>query len=235
MRWLDRRGLVGAMTAVHITRNDVSQSWHYHTHIIVELPAGTMTKREMLEKWKEIAPDSRVDFEEHQCRLAVTAGPKIEELAKDSGDADFWSEVPSQAAKAVQYPLRDLVQGVTAWRLGGDESQLRAVADELLRSATGWKLFRAWGRWRKNCPAAVAAAKGEAKEGEEGKGTPGSPTPLGTVLRVWRAARKGDEGARDALRRLERSCRNVSDFARRLVKFCRAGSDPGGLINAGTG
>jgi hypothetical protein len=167
-----------------------------------------------------------------------SAGPAIEALREDGGDPEFWKESRDVAARAVQYPLRDLAQGVSATRLGGDPGKIEAAARELVTTAAGWKLFRAWGTWRKACPAALAAdgaaVKGEAKTAEdEGKAkaaAPGSPgSPLGTVRQVWFAARRGEVWAREAFADFERTVSNASDFAKRFVRYCRLARDgPGG-------
>lgn len=228
MRWLTRRGLIGAMTCVHVVWSSRSNAWHYHTHILVELPGGKMKKHELLDQWKHESGEEGCHIGEQQARLIVSAGGAIEELKEDSGDADFWQESKGPVARAVQYPLRDLVQGVSAWRLGGEPDQLRACAAELVRDASGWKMFRAWGVWRK--PVVVDdVEKDEKEEGDEdGAAAPGSPDPLGTVGRLWRAARGGDLAAREAFHSLERSVRNDSEFAKRLVRYCRLCTSPAG-------
>jgi hypothetical protein len=221
MRWATGQGMTAGMTAVHCTWSPRSNGWHYHVHVLAEFAAGVMNKDRILDKWQAIDPDARVDRDGDQARLVCAAGAKIVELEADSGDADFWHESPAQLAKAVQYPLRDLVQGITAWRLGGDADQLRECATQLVRQAAGWKMFRAWGRWRKSAPdVEVKADETEGTE-TEAAASPAKPEPLGTVGRMWRAARMGDTTAKEAFRALERSARNASDFSQRLVKYCR--------------
>lgn len=221
MRWLAGRGLVGAMTTVHVTWSSSSNGWHYHTHILVELPAGSMTDEELREKWRAISSPDAVFIGEKQSRLVQAAGPAIAELAGDTGDTDFWHEAPSNVAKAVQYPLRDLAQGVTAWRLGGDLDQLRECARQLVAQTSGWKMFRAWGRWRKACPAAAEPAEVVDETTGEATGGVAPAKSHGSVGRVWKEARGGAGWARDAFRLLEAGCKNESDFAKRFVKYCR--------------
>jgi hypothetical protein len=229
MRWLDGVGLIGAMTCAHVVWSGRAGGWHYHVHVMVELPVGVMNKERLLQKWVDLAEGGKCHTDEHQARLIVSAGGPILELAEDSGDTDFWHESKGPVARAVQYPLRDLVQGVSAWRLGGDEVQLRRCAFELVTQACGWKMFRAWGRWRKACPAAEKEAEGAADAEDVSAGAPGPAVGLGTVGRLWRAARSGDQAARAVFRGLEKSVRNESSFAARLVRYCRlAGADSGG-------
>lgn len=228
MRWLDRRGLVGAMTVSHPKYSTRAGGPHFHVHVLVEMPAGAVSKLRLLWEWASIDVLHRVDFFGDQCRLVARAGERIAELAEDAGEVDFWNESASKVARAVQYPLRDLAQGATMGLLGGEVEQARRCALELVLFAQGWKMFRAWGRWRKPCPVLHTPAEEERKEESSGEAAVGPAHAVGTVGRIWRAARKGDEEARAIMRRLEGSVRNASDFAARFVKFCRWGWDPGG-------
>lgn len=229
MRSLQRLGMTAAMTCTHIVWSARAGGWHYHVHLLLEFDAGVMTEERLLAKWREHAAPEKVHTGGKQCRKIIGAGGPIVELRDDSGDTDFWSEAAHGVARAVQYPLRDVVQGVSAWRLGGDAKQIDACARELVRYTSGWKCFRAWGKWRQSCPAAVEAAKEEkaAEEEEAAKqATPAGAVPLGKVGRLFRAARAGCAEAQEAFRLLEGSCRNQSDFAKRLVKYCRLAWQP---------
>lgn len=232
MRALTGIGMVGAMTAAHVVWSKGANGWHYHTHVLVELPGGRVTAAELLERWVDAAKGEYVQVSDEQARLVVGAGGPIVELVDDDGNPDFWSESRGPVAKAVQYPLRDLAQGVSGWRLGGDAERVEATAREILRSSVGWKLLRAWGRWRKACPAALAA-KAVEEAGEEGdtdgkaSGVVTREEGLGTVHRLYWQARAGSVYARDVFRLLEPSVRNASDFAKRFVAFCRSAWDSG--------
>lgn len=228
MRWLTGQGMTAAMTVVHVTWNDDRKAWHYHTHVFFECPAGTLKRGRILTQWARVSAPERVYLgRDSQVRRVLAAGPAIGELKDDQGDADFWNESTAAVAKAVQYPMRDLAQGVTAWRLGGNPEQLRECATQLVNQTGGWKMFRAWGQWRHACPEAVEEEADDAEVGEE-KAAAAPAKDLGSVVRVWREARAGSPWARLAFRSLEAGCRNQSDFAKRFVKYCRAawGPDP---------
>jgi hypothetical protein len=222
MRWLTRRGMKAGMTAVHFVWSSRSEGWHYHVHVLADVPGGVLNKEELLRQWELSSKGEKCRTGDEQCRLVTSAGPAIVALQEDGGDADFWSESASGIAKSVQYPLRDLVQGISATRLGGDSGRMKLCAEELLRDATGAKCFRAWGDWRKACPVEDEEGEDTDGEGEKKPVAPGAPEPLGFVHRVWRDARKGCEASRDAIRKLERSVRNDSEFAKRLVAYCRS-------------
>jgi len=232
MRRLTTMGLVGAMTAAHVVWSKSVGGWHYHTHVLAELPGGRVTADELLGVWRACAGAEFIITGEEQARLVVGAGGPIVELGDDAGDLDFWSESKGPVARAVQYPLRDLAQGVSGWRLGGDSERIAATAREILGSSSGWKLLRAWGRWRKACPMAVEAAvvKVEEAAGVDADGKPAvvaKSEGLGGVHRLYKRARLGDEYARSVFRLLEPSVRNASEFAKRFVAYCRsAWADP---------
>lgn len=230
MRWLSRRGLVAAQTTAHVVWSDRFEGWHYHVHVFLEVPAGCVTVPQLLEKWAEVSAPESVHLGEHQARLVLAAGPAIEELRDDGGEVDFWNEAAGQVARAVQYPVRDMAQGVSAWRLGGDDEQLKRCAFQLVTQSTGWKMYRAWGRWQRPVPSPVEPAEVVNEETGEVAGGVGATVQAGTVGQAWRRARAGDAEAREAFRLLEKSCRNQSDFAQRLVRFCRlawGGADSG--------
>lgn len=229
MRWLTRLGLIGAMTTVHVVWSKGGGGWHYHVHVLVEMPLGSASRSSLLDGWSSCAGGEYIVTEEEQCRLVLAAGPAVAELRDDGGDADFWQESHGPVAKAVQYPMRDMAQGVSAWRLGGDLERVREAATELQRSSSGWKLFRAWGRWRKLCPAAVAAEEVKVDEVTDGTDSEKSAPPckaegVGTVHRLWKEARAGNAFARSVFEALEPTVRNASEFAKRFVKYCRLAS-----------
>lgn len=229
MRWLTRQGMTAGMTTVHVVWSKGGEGWHYHVHVLAELPGGSQTVDSLLAGWRTCAGGEYVVTGEEQSRLVVGGGEAIRELREDGGDSDFWHESHGPVARAVQYPMRDMAQGVSAWRLGSDLDRVREAASEIQKSASGWKLFRAWGRWRLACPAAVAAevkvddgAKSEEKS--DAAAPPGKPEGVGTVHRVWKEARAGNAFARSVFEALEPTVRNASDFAKRFVKYCRLAS-----------
>lgn len=221
MRHTSAAGMTAAMTTGHIVWSVNGEGWHVHTHVLAEFPAGEMSRLRLLWEWARVALDSRVDFfTELQCRRVAVAGPPIAELDADAGDIDFWNEASSQVARAVQYPVRDMAQSVNAVRLGGGGEALAASARELVRETHGWKMFRAWGRWKGPAPSKPAEKDDEPGDGEDAASA-GVVRHLGTVRGLHRAARRGDPGARAVFQALESTVRNVSDFAARFVKFCR--------------
>jgi hypothetical protein len=237
LRWATRIGMDAGMTTTHIVWAQRGDGWHYHVHCLLEFPAGLTCKQGLWDKWREISDGEPPEEPNDAVRLVREAGAPIVALRDDGGDPEFWRESRDDSARAVQYPMRDLAQGISAARLGGSPERMEAAAAELVSAAHGWKLFRAWGKWRKACPAALAAEKGAkegeaataADEGEKKKAAPGAAKEsLGTVRSVWFRARRGDDEARQVLKEFERTVSNSSEFAKRFVRWCRLGWDPGG-------
>ena len=237
MRWATNRGLAGAMTTTHVVWSKRADGWHIHTHVFVEMEAGSVTRDELWEKWNEVSVGECAKPLDEGWRLVRAAGPMIGALKDDQGDPEFWKESRDDVARSVQYPLRDMSQGVSAWRMGGDPVKVEAACMQMVTELHGAKLFRAWGAWRKACPEALAAEaaergadeQGGKEDGDAGKAAPGkSGVPLGTVRSVWFRARKGVSWARQAMKDFESSVSNSSEFARRFVLYCRAAWEPGG-------
>lgn len=237
LRWCTRRGMTAAMTTTHIVWSERKNGWHYHVHCLLEFLAGTVDLAQLWAEWREISNGEPPADAGQAVRLIRGSGGPIVALREDGGDPEFWKESRDVSARAVQYPMRDLAQGISAARLGGDPARMELAARELVVKAAGWKLFRAWGTWRRACPAALAAdevaRRGEAAtakdEGKPAAKVAGSPREsLGTVRSVWFKARAGEGWAREALREFERSVSNASPFAKRFVSWCRRGWDPGG-------
>lgn len=242
MRWATREGLVAGMTVHHAAVSGHPKSlgaWHYHVHALLEFPAGTFptvesedrgkkvqTNSLLAAQWVAIASRKGEEVSPLWHHRLLAAGPAIVALRDDTGDPDFWSESKDGVAKVIQYPMRDLAQGISAWRVGGDPVTVAERVHELVRDGRAWKMRRAWGRWRRRCPEEAAAAQLE-EGGPEEEGTESAPPaaakPLGTMRRVFLAARAGHAWAREALQGLEGNCRNNTRFARRLVAWVRAG------------
>jgi hypothetical protein len=240
MRWATHQGVVAGLSVHHAAvskRFECEGAWHYHCHALLEFPAGRFSVEateaqgkkfesspELAAKWVSIAAAVGEDVLPMYNRLVLAAGGPIEGLRDDRADTDFWSESRDLVARLVQYPMRDLAQGITAFKLGSSPHVAAERIDELCRSSRGWKMRRAWGRWRKKCPAHAEALKKEAAEAAEksGTSTPPAAQPLGTMRRVFFAARAGNAWAVEALKGLEASTRNNTRFCKRLVAWVRA-------------
>lgn len=226
---LKRHGLIAGMVATHIISAKSSDAWHYHIHLMLELPEGKFSEDDLLDRWQGVALATTAELVNvtrngTQCRLVVPAGPAVPELLHDSGQAEFWDESPNKIAAALQYPIRDACQGIGAARLGGDEERMRDCAEELLRVGGGWKLRRTLGRWRRAVNIDVAKPLRD-KLIEEGKiaakPKKESRVCVGRVVSLYRKAVLGDFEAKRIFARLETKVRNSSEYAKRFLTFCR--------------
>lgn len=238
MRSLGASGLVAGMATTHIVWSQRGRGWHYHVHCLLEFAEGTLCTSDLLAVWRSTDLSEDLSDDESAARVVLAAGPALVDLHADDGDLEFWGEARSEAAKAVQYPLRDMLEGLSAFRLGSDPAVIRAALEELYVSTSGARLRECYGRWRKK-PEPVAAVA--AVEDRECVAAPASAPGLaavvllGTVSMLWRRARAGDGEAQVVFRGLERSIANHSDFARRFVAFCRLAWCPSGVKGASDG
>jgi hypothetical protein len=235
LAWIKAHGLVSGSLTTHIVWSDRVGGWHYHVHLLLEFPPGVWSVNKLRLLWHGVSAEGgrgrRPEWSQYgadSSRLVVAAGGPISELKDDEGEPDWWTESKGPLAAAVQYPVRDMAQGVSAARCGGDRERVRECVAVLLKYARGWKLRRTFGRWRTKPPVIVelepdadaekkkAAAGGSAPAGEDQR------WKLGTVHRIAKQARQGMAGARAVFAALELSCKNNSDFGKRFVAFCRS-------------
>lgn len=237
LRWLKDEGMVSGASCAHPVWSQSSQGWHYHVHLLIEMPAAwrdsrgrPMTPRRLRAMYRLLRWGHDVQARKESSSRVVSAGPADVALADGSTDPDFWTESKSGLAAAVQYPVRDIAQGISAKRMGGDREQVAACVEELLKHAKGWKLRRTFGQWRKKPPerpqAATAAPERVVPEAEKAVSAASPPGAakvqvFGTVHRCSRQAARGDKLSQLLFVALESSCRNDTDFGKRFVSFCR--------------
>lgn len=216
-------GCVAGASCTHIVWSNNAEGWHYHVHLLLEFPKGTQTPEGLRALWLSVCGDTATQAGEGASRLVVEAGAADSSLVGENADPDFWSESKGKLAVAVQYPVRDIAQGISAVRCGGDEARVRECVAVLLKSASGWKLRRTFGKWRKPPPDVVQAKpEGESAASSPGPGVASKPeVRLGTVHRMSRLAVRGDKESAYWFTVVERSVRNNTEFGRRFVAFCR--------------
>lgn len=216
-------GMISGASCAHMVWSPGAGGWHYHVHLLLELPEGQWTCDDLRELYRTVAGCEEVQTDEQCSRLVCAAGPADPALVDGGCDPDFWSERSDGLAAAVQYPVRDIAQGITAKRLGFDRGRVGECVEVLLTKAKGWKLRRTFGQWRKPVPKAVLeeVAADEPAKKEPGPGSSPKPIVYGTVHRVSRFAAKGGVVERQLMAWLESSVRNNTDFGKRFVAFCR--------------
>lgn len=221
---LKAEGLISAASCAHPIWSEFADGWHYHVHLLLEFPKGTMSARGLRARWLWWNRGERLQADERSSSLVVAAGPADPKLIDGSSDPDFFTERSDGLAAAVQYPVRDIAQGISAKRLGGDRVKVAECVAVLLNKAKGWKLRRTYGQWRKKPPALAPTAQPEKTEEEKkAASTPaGVAVVFGTVHQCGRQAARGDAKMKELFCELEVNNRNDTDFGKRLLTFCRS-------------
>lgn len=220
---LKAAGLISGASCAHMVWSQNARGWHYHVHLLLELPKGEWSPRRLRALWRGLMWGQNIQCQPRSSSLVAAAGSPDGSLLDSDGDPDFWSEKKSGLAAAVQYPVRDIAQGVSAKRIGADREQVRECVAVLLKNAKGWKLRRTFGQWRKAAPV-PPSVEPTVEEGAAAKAAAPAPVKaknFGTVHRCMREARAGCESMRLAFGYLEHSVRNDTDFGKRFVAFCR--------------
>lgn len=236
LAWLKDLGMISAASCAHPIWSESGRGWHYHVHLLIEMPGSwrsqrgrRMTPRRLRAMYRLLRWGQSVQAKGPSASCVVTAGAPDPGLVSGACDPDFWTEQKSGLAAAVQYPVRDIAQGISAKRMGGDRDQVAACVAELLTKGKGWKLRRTMGQWRKK-PPEVAPPPPVAGAEETAKPAPppgGKPVVFGTVHRCSRLAVKGDHVLQGVFRLLEASNRNDTDFGKRFLTFCRCAAARG--------
>ena len=231
LEWLKDHGLISGASCAHPVWSVSSRGWHYHVHLVLECERGVWSVERLKALYHGVAADEQVQTDAKCASLVCTAGEPDGSLVGGSVQPDFFVESKSGLAAAVQYPIRDIAQGVSAKRLGADREAVGACVRVLLEHAKGWKLRRTFGQWRKKPPAlpadsvpsAEVTAVDDAVKKKAAAICPGEPVVIfGTVHRCSRLAVAGSFLHRSLFVALELSCRNNTDFGVRFVQFCRA-------------
>ncbi|MBA7656192.1 hypothetical protein ES703_64107 [subsurface metagenome] len=216
--WLGQQGMTAALATIHINWSRKG-GWHYHMHLFLEITS--LLARESVEKvWWRLLEEMDHTEKAAPCFLRKLAdpGPALSELFESAGQVEFWSEASSEMGTALQYPLRDILAGVTNWSLG--EADAKRM-EELVRDTQSMQSHRTYGRWR--LPVTPAEEEDEDAEVErirEEVNTMGWLS-LGIMDQVQVAACVGTSFCVEGLMWLERNVRNESVFGRRVVNFCR--------------
>lgn len=221
-------GLISGISVAHMNWSVNAQGWHYHVHLLLELPKGVYSPLRLRALWRALTWGQNTQCRKASSSLVAPAGLPDGSLLDSDGDPDFWSESKNGLAAAVQYPVRDIAQGISSKRIGADRDQVRECVVVLLKHAKGWKLRRTIGQWRKKPPdPPVSEPEGE-KPGAAvaAPGSSAAATNHGTVHRCMRVAQAGSMEMRLLFAFLETSCRNDTDFGRRFVTFCRSVAKP---------
>lgn len=216
-------GLVSGLVTYHLVRNRAN-AWHWHAHLVAELSEGTAGAERHVEYqkiWSWAKGKAGADDMPLFGRQVCDAGLAMDGLREDR-QMDLWTESANEAEKALQYVVRDVLQGVEKWI--GHVSE-PAIVEEFAGGVEGAKMHRLLGNWRHRVKEAEAP-KEEAKPTEEQKaaGIVVSKDDgrlfesVGTVDRVLYEAKRGITACAEMVRSLVLSGANQGFVSARLRK-----------------
>jgi len=142
-----RLGMRSALVTYHVTQGRHG-GWHYHCHVVVEWKEGVVGEvvhREVDVAWHRAmgvnAEQSLSVFGRRVCAAGGALGTVVA-----GSQMDFWEEAPGAVEVALQYAVRDVLQGVEKWIEGTKTVEDAGAFAEALSHA---KLHRVYGEWRK--------------------------------------------------------------------------------------
>lgn len=221
-------GMSSALCTYHVTASH-DGGWHYHCHLVVEWQVAASLAdlgERVTTGWHWAKQDSGDKQTEVFAREVCEPG---EPFCREGfeGQGDLWSESSDRVVAALQYVVRDVLQGVEKWVAKIDNIEDASSFAEALTSA---KLHRLYGVWRKQLAKAVADTEVSASGSEEGKE---KAAASGKASIVWITIGRMDEvlwlmknGKSDAFRCVQSLlCRYsnkslVSKRLRKLVSAC---------------
>lgn len=219
-------GLRSALATYHVTWS-MDGGWHYHCHMVVEWEANTEFEELgawVSRDWEWAKMDSGEGKTDVFVREVVGPGPAFGE-GEIEGQGELWKESRDPVLAALQYVVRDVLQGVEKWvgRITNVED-----AGSFAEAVGGAKLHRLYGVWRKQL-----GKRGEAAAPVEGAGMApaGSGktsfkdgkawTIVGRMDAVLWEARSGVAQAVECVRRLLSVYSNKGLVWKRLVRTVR--------------
>lgn len=209
-------GLVAALRSTHCTRSR-GGGWHYHAHVFAEFAGSSEESEravlELVTYWRETGKALfGYEFDVQFWRKIADAGEGIPRDENDQGE--FWGDREDAVARAIQYVVHDVCQGVEAWRL--EES--KGCAQELAEVLRGAQLSRLYGHWKVTAEKRWGTTDGESTgvASLEVKSFDATTAVLGTMDDMLRSARMGVRSASEALKWLMERMSSASMVGRRL-------------------
>jgi hypothetical protein len=215
-----------ALATYHVGASE-GGGWHYHCHVVVEwkLEVGTVgMSKEVSDAWHWAKRDSGDRVTETFSREVCEAGERFE-VEGEMGQGEFWKESVDPVMAALQYVVRDVLQGVEKWveRISSVED-----AGSFAEALEGAKLHRLYGSWRhalekpadeaadEEVTAGAVAADG-AKTGKAVKAW----DRVGTMDEVLGLAKGAAGSGMEFVRRLHLQYWNRGMVLKRLVRVVR--------------
>jgi len=220
-------GMASALCTYHVTAS-VTGGWHYHCHLVIEWVEGTKLEArgaELTGAWKKAKADSGDKQTEVFGRKVCEAGGPLTR-AEIAGQGELWAESVDPVAVALQYVVRDVLQGVEKWVSKINNIEDASTFAEALSSA---KLHRLYGAWRRKLPkpdGEQEAPSPAPTDGSKEKGGCGKEKiawiTIGRMDEVLWWARGGNEQAVQCVRMLLLRFSNKGMVSKRLKSLAPA-------------
>lgn len=224
---LRKLGMSSALCTYHVTAS-LNGGWHYHCHLVVEwrvdIDTSTMAG-ELTKQWHWAKADSGDRQTEVFARLVCEAGGPIG-VKSLAGQGELWSEAVDPVLAALQYVVRDVLQGVEKWVAKITNLEDASSFADALTSA---KLHRLYGVWRTQISKKKTeeVSEEESKEGGTEKGGSSQKDSkawslIGRMDEVLWRAKQGETAARQCVQRLLIRFSNKGLVSKRLRKLARS-------------
>lgn len=224
---LRKGGMESALCTYHVTAS-LDGGWHYHCHLLVEWGVAVDTSTgagKVSEDWHWAKRDSGDSRMEVFARQICDAGPAFEAETNDR-QGEFWKESEDAVTAALQYVVRDILQGVEKW-----VGKIRNVEDAgaFAEALGGCKMHRLYGAWRRQLPTVEEAASQDATVSVGGTDKAGGCrkdakawTLIGTMDTVLWGAKTGDSASFLCVRRLQQLYSNRGVVSKRLKQLAKS-------------
>lgn len=189
-----------------------------HAHVIAEFDAADAEMEGVVEtllvRWRDLVEAEGVGKAADMfARTVADRGDAFEQL--ETAQTELWEEAEDPIARALQYCIRDVCQGVEAWNLEG----CRERVEELFAGVGGAKLHRLLGHWRQPAEDRFGPDEGDKKatvSDDDPVDVVGGDIMLGTVDTVVYSALSGDLRSKEILSWLLASLKNTSSVVARM-------------------
>lgn len=193
--------------------------WHYHAHVFFEhAQMGADAEQDIADLrayWTQLGRERQAtDFDEGFTRMVADAGAGLP--VDEEAQGEFWADHRSDIARAIQYVVHDVCQGVEAWNL----TEKQGCAAELAAVLKGAQLSRLYGLWKQSADKRFGPPERTDVEPAtvEVKAFDARTVVLGTMDEMLRSARQGVRSAAEACQWLMDRTSSVSMVGRRLRK-----------------
>jgi len=147
-------GMRSALATYHV-KPSWRGGWHYHLHLMVEWKEGVTSDNVLAgveTAWNKALKCLTGMEKPVFVRKVCDAGGPITGMGEQT-QMEFWQESGDAVGKALQYIMREILQGVEGWI---EKVNTDVLCEEFATALSGAKLHRLYGVWRKKAAGEVA-------------------------------------------------------------------------------